>query len=93
MKYLRVPQGNHQSDSINHRLAGTQVDNALTHTAIFSTIVFRCSQAKVVELRQASDKRRARLHDSSQYLQFTWKADLVESWISEWDRQSVDCPT
>ncbi|CAI8008734.1 Spectrin alpha chain, non-erythrocytic 1 [Geodia barretti] len=58
---IEPEKGNHQSDSINHRLAG--------------------AQAKVVELRQTSDKRRARLHDSSQYLQFTWKADLVESWI------------
>lgn len=37
------------------------------------------------ELNQTSNRRRVRLHDSSQYLQFTWKADLVESWISEWD--------
>ena len=105
MKYLQLltllvffscVQGNHQSDSITHRLTGAQVltqRDYKTHNNFIKLSCFPGLQAKVAELCQASDRRRARLRDSSQYLQFTWKADLVESWISEWDAQSVDCPS
>lgn len=30
-----------------------------------------------------TNERRNRLNASSEYLQFNWKADLVDSWISE----------
>ena len=40
-------------------------------------------QQKLSDLEEASQRRKARLNDSSEFLQFNWKADLVESWISK----------
>ena len=40
-------------------------------------------QHKLSELEAASQRRQSRLKDSSEYLQFNWKADLVDSWISK----------
>lgn len=40
-------------------------------------------QQKLSELESATGRRGERLSNSSEYLQFNWKADLVESWISE----------
>ena len=84
-------QSNYKSDSINQRLSGIQVyhplHNQLSMISLspsLSPSFSPPSQAKVSELQTASGRRRARLNGSSQYLQFTWKADLVESWISKW---------
>lgn len=34
-------------------------------------------------LEASAARRRAKLQDNSAYLQFMWKADVVESWIGE----------
>ena len=41
------------------------------------------SQQKLASLEAATAKRRNKLNSSSEYLQFNWKADLVDSWISK----------
>ena len=40
-------------------------------------------QQKLSDLEEAARRRKTRLNNSSEYLQFIWKADLVESWISK----------
>ena len=40
-------------------------------------------QQKLASLVAATTKRRNKLISSSEYLQFNWKADLVDSWISK----------
>ncbi len=37
---------------------------------------------KLSDLETATATRRTKLNASSEYLQFSWKADLVDSWIS-----------
>lgn len=36
---------------------------------------------KVAELDRAAAQRKAKLDENSAFLQFNWKADVVESWI------------
>lgn len=36
---------------------------------------------KVSELETAAAQRKAKLDENSAFLQFNWKADVVESWI------------
>lgn len=36
---------------------------------------------KVAELERAAAQRKAKLDENSAFLQFNWKADVVESWI------------
>lgn len=38
-------------------------------------------QGKVSELERAAAQRKAKLDENSAFLQFNWKADVVESWI------------
>lgn len=40
-------------------------------------------QTKLENLCALAAKRKARLMDNSAYLQFMWKADVVESWIAD----------
>ncbi|KAG8010982.1 Spectrin alpha chain, partial [Nibea albiflora] len=40
-------------------------------------------QGKVSELERAAAQRKAKLDENSAFLQFNWKADVVESWIGE----------
>ncbi|XP_030853592.1 spectrin alpha chain, non-erythrocytic 1 isoform X3 [Strongylocentrotus purpuratus] len=40
-------------------------------------------QRKLQELQEAAARRKANLDDNSAFLQFIWKADVVESWIGE----------
>ncbi|XP_037121664.1 spectrin alpha chain, non-erythrocytic 1 isoform X4 [Syngnathus acus] len=40
-------------------------------------------QGKVSELDRAAAQRKAKLDENSAFLQFNWKADVVESWIGE----------
>ncbi|XP_055516190.1 spectrin alpha chain, non-erythrocytic 1 isoform X2 [Leucoraja erinacea] len=40
-------------------------------------------EAKVTELEKAAAQRKAKLDENSAFLQFNWKADVVESWIGE----------
>ncbi|XP_071821753.1 spectrin alpha chain, non-erythrocytic 1-like isoform X5 [Apostichopus japonicus] len=38
---------------------------------------------RLEELRLAAERRKAKLDENSAFLQFIWKADVVESWIAE----------
>lgn len=38
---------------------------------------------KVSDLEKAAAQRKAKLDENSAFLQFNWKADVVESWIGE----------
>lgn len=38
---------------------------------------------RVSELERAAARRKAKLDENSAFLQFNWKADVVESWIGE----------
>lgn len=38
---------------------------------------------KVSDLERAAAQRKAKLDENSAFLQFNWKADVVESWIGE----------
>ncbi|KAG7248973.1 hypothetical protein CRUP_027745, partial [Coryphaenoides rupestris] len=40
-------------------------------------------RGKVSELERAAGQRKAKLDENSAFLQFNWKADVVESWIGE----------
>lgn len=40
-------------------------------------------RGKVTELERAAAQRKAKLDENSAFLQFNWKADVVESWIGE----------
>lgn len=41
---------------------------------------------KVSDLEKAAAQRKAKLDENSAFLQFNWKADVVESWIGEHQR-------
>lgn len=41
-------------------------------------------RGKVSELERAAAQRKAKLDENSAFLQFNWKADVVESWIGAW---------
>jgi spectrin alpha len=43
---------------------------------------------KVSDLEKAAAQRKAKLDENSAFLQFNWKADVVESWIGEWVQQT-----
>uniref|UniRef100_A0A8C1PPQ0 Spectrin alpha, non-erythrocytic 1 n=1 Tax=Cyprinus carpio TaxID=7962 RepID=A0A8C1PPQ0_CYPCA len=40
-------------------------------------------RGKVLELERAAAQRKSKLDENSAFLQFNWKADVVESWIGE----------
>lgn len=40
-------------------------------------------RGKVSELERAAAQRKSKLDENSAFLQFNWKADVVESWIGE----------
>lgn len=40
-------------------------------------------QKRLSTLKTAAHTRKLRLNDSAAFLQFNWKADVIESWISE----------
>uniref|UniRef100_A0A8D2M9F4 Spectrin alpha chain, non-erythrocytic 1 n=4 Tax=Passeriformes TaxID=9126 RepID=A0A8D2M9F4_ZONAL len=41
-------------------------------------------RGKVSDLEKAAAQRKAKLDENSAFLQFNWKADVVESWIGYW---------
>uniref|UniRef100_A0A8C4M8C6 Spectrin alpha chain, non-erythrocytic 1 n=1 Tax=Equus asinus asinus TaxID=83772 RepID=A0A8C4M8C6_EQUAS len=43
----------------------------------------KCLNGKVSDLEKAASQRKAKLDENSAFLQFNWKADVVESWIGE----------
>merc|ERR1711971_231963 len=58
-------------------------------------IAQRCEQLrnKMYNLGELANVRKQNLHDNSAYLQFMWKADVVESWIADKESyvRSEDC--
>ncbi|XP_012266103.2 spectrin alpha chain isoform X2 [Athalia rosae] len=63
--------------------AGAALVEAGNHRA--DAISQRCAQlrTKLDQLSSLAARRKARLNDNSAYLQFMWKADVVESWIAD----------
>lgn len=63
--------------------AGEQLIKAGNHRA--DAIGQRCNQLrnKLEQLGALAARRKIRLNDNSAYLQFMWKADVVESWIGD----------
>uniref|UniRef100_A0A4D5R8U1 Spectrin alpha chain n=2 Tax=Scolopendra TaxID=41364 RepID=A0A4D5R8U1_SCOVI len=63
--------------------AGTQLIKNGNHHA--DSIGQRCQQLKnrLEALETTADRRKNKLVDNSAYLQFMWKADVVESWIAD----------
>lgn len=43
---------------------------------------------KVSDLERAAAQRKAKLDENSAFLQFNWKADVVESWIGELENEA-----
>ncbi|XP_066141929.1 spectrin alpha chain isoform X1 [Euwallacea fornicatus] len=64
---------------------GAQLSAAGNHHA--DSINQRCQQlqTKLDHLAALASRRKAKLADNSAYLQFMWKADVVESWIADKD--------
>lgn len=62
---------------------GTKLINDGNHHA--ENINQRCQQlqTKLDNLSALASRRKAKLKDNSAYLQFMWKADVVESWIAD----------
>lgn len=46
-------------------------------------VLIAFSQNKLDHLAALAARRKAKLMDNSAYLQFMWKADVVESWIAD----------
>merc|ERR1712012_437047 len=63
--------------------AGQQLIDERNHHA--DSIAQRCEQLrnKMYNLGELSNVRKSNLLDNSAYLQFMWKADVVESWIAD----------
>ncbi|XP_026684497.1 spectrin alpha chain-like [Diaphorina citri] len=63
--------------------AGNKLIEAKNHHA--DSITQRCQQLqlKLDNLMALATKRKTKLMDNSAYLQFMWKADVVESWIAD----------
>ncbi|XP_059483573.1 spectrin alpha chain isoform X3 [Neocloeon triangulifer] len=63
--------------------AGEKLINAGNHHS--ASIQQRCEtlQSKLENLASLAARRKAKLMDNSAYLQFMWKADVVESWIAD----------
>ncbi|XP_011638312.1 spectrin alpha chain [Pogonomyrmex barbatus] len=63
--------------------AGETLIKAGNHRA--DAISQRCAQLrnKLEQLGALAARRKTRLNDNSAYLQFMWKADVVESWIAD----------
>lgn len=77
-------QGNLEADNITQRIQLLKVcclqeprEHGSLHLIDFSL------QQKLSDLESACQKRKAGLNDSQNCLQFYWKADTVESWISK----------
>jgi len=60
----------------------------LSSVVIYFWIIIVCfcnvsAQNKLDHLAALAARRKAKLMDNSAYLQFMWKADVVESWIAD----------
>lgn len=62
---------------------GAQLVSSGNHHS--DSISQRCQQlqTKLDHLAALASRRKAKLVDNSAYLQFMWKADVVESWIAD----------
>lgn len=62
---------------------GAQLVSSANHHS--DSISQRCQQlqTKLDHLAALASRRKAKLVDNSAYLQFMWKADVVESWIAD----------
>ena len=72
------------NDKVNEiNTAGQKLIEARNHHS--SNIIQRCDQLrnKMHNLGDLANIRKQNLLDNSAYLQFMWKADVVESWISD----------
>ena len=74
---------NHSEKCMEINQAGQSLIEAKNHHA--DSIVQRCDQLrnKMHNLGELANVRKQNLHDNSAYLQFMWKADVVESWIAD----------
>ena len=74
---------NHSEKCTEINQAGQELIEAKNHHA--DSIVQRCDQLrnKMHNLGELANVRKQNLHDNSAYLQFMWKADVVESWIAD----------
>uniref|UniRef100_A0A670YZN1 Spectrin alpha chain, non-erythrocytic 1 n=1 Tax=Pseudonaja textilis TaxID=8673 RepID=A0A670YZN1_PSETE len=53
------------------------------------TAKMKSLKGKVSDLERAASQRKAKLDENSAFLQFNWKADVVESWIGNWKSTSL----
>uniref|UniRef100_A0A673X9Q9 Spectrin alpha, non-erythrocytic 1 n=1 Tax=Salmo trutta TaxID=8032 RepID=A0A673X9Q9_SALTR len=58
-------------------------DNTNNHHVDSISAKMASLRGKVSELERAAAMRKAKLDENSAFLQFNWKADVVESWIGE----------
>ena len=73
----------HRDRVADIRSQGEKLIEAGNHNADAISQRNESLQRKLEELEQAAARRKANLDDNSAFLQFIWKADVVESWIGE----------
>ncbi|XP_036385628.1 spectrin alpha chain, non-erythrocytic 1-like isoform X3 [Megalops cyprinoides] len=62
---------------------GEELIKKKNHHADNISARMKALKGKVTELQKAAAQRKAKLDENSAFLQFNWKADVVESWIGE----------
>uniref|UniRef100_A0A8C9WNN3 Spectrin alpha chain, non-erythrocytic 1 n=1 Tax=Scleropages formosus TaxID=113540 RepID=A0A8C9WNN3_SCLFO len=71
-------------DRVNDVCAnGDELINKNNHHVDNISAKMKALRGKVSELERAAAQRKAKLDENSAFLQFNWKADVVESWIGE----------
>ncbi|XP_035236243.1 spectrin alpha chain, non-erythrocytic 1 isoform X2 [Anguilla anguilla] len=71
-------------DRVNDVCAnGDELINKNNHHVDNISAKIKALKEKVSELERAAAQRKAKLDENSAFLQFNWKADVVESWIGE----------
>ncbi|MFT7796792.1 spectrin alpha chain, non-erythrocytic 1 isoform X4 [Arapaima gigas] len=71
-------------DRVNDVCAnGDELINKNNHHVENISAKMKALRGKVSELERAAAQRKAKLDENSAFLQFNWKADVVESWIGE----------
>ncbi|XP_071500194.1 spectrin alpha chain, non-erythrocytic 1-like [Diadema antillarum] len=73
----------HRDRVADIKAQGDKLIDALNHNAEAISQRNDALQRKLEELEEAAKRRKANLDDNSAFLQFIWKADVVESWIGE----------
>uniref|UniRef100_A0A8C6YIH4 Spectrin alpha, non-erythrocytic 1 n=1 Tax=Naja naja TaxID=35670 RepID=A0A8C6YIH4_NAJNA len=72
-----------ESDFTVHKDRVNDVCATNNHHEENITAKMRSLKGKVSDLERAASQRKAKLDENSAFLQFNWKADVVESWIGE----------